>query len=236
MYDEHVRTLEEWEAAERTRVKRLAIDQAEYAAACESRRQEAAQVNDELDTLISGLAFDVPEAIEEYVGIVLSNSVYPETFPVEHDFDFDLATRELDLRATILGPDEVPTVKEYKWAKTSDEITTTKLTLKAQRDRYSSAVAQVAVRTLHEVFEADRHGRIHSISLIVQVHRISPATGLAEDVPLVAVAADRDRFATFDLTQVDPAATIGHLGGVLSKKPWELLAVDPAGVRGAGTS
>lgn len=142
---------------------------------------------------------------------------------------------ELDLRATIPGPDEVPAVKEYKWVKASDEITATKLTLKAQRDRYSSAVAQVAVRTLHEVFEADRHGRIHSISLIVQVHRISPATGLDEDVPLVAVAADRDRFSAFDLTQVDPVATIDHLGGALSKKPWDLLAVDPAGVRGAGT-
>ena len=88
--------------------------------------------------------------------------------------------------------------------KAKDEITATQLPAKAQKDRYTSAVHQVALRTLHEVFEADRAGKIHSIALTVGVNRIAPATGKPEYVPLAVAAADRDTFNTFDLANVSP--------------------------------
>ena len=76
--------------------------------------------------------------------------------------------------------------------------------MKAQKDRYAGAVTQVAVRVLHEIFEADRGGKIHSIALTVATCVISPATGLSENVPLVIVAADRETFGSFDLAKVVP--------------------------------
>src|SRR5205085_10228012 len=130
-------------------------------------------------------AFDVPAAIEEYVGIVLSNSVYPDVFPVTHEYTFDINTRELELAVTIPEPTAVPAVKEYRYVKAKDEISGTSLPVRAQKDRYANAVWQVAVRTLHEVFEADRAGKIKSIALMVGVDRIAPATGRPETVPLV---------------------------------------------------
>jgi restriction system protein len=91
----------------------------------------------------------------------------------------------------------------------------------------------VAVRSVHEVFEADRAGRIHSISLTVGVSRIDPATGLPGTVPLVAFAADRERFMTFNLANVVPAATLSHLGAQISKNPFDLVPIDTTkGVRG----
>ncbi len=61
--------------------------------------------------------------MEEYISIVLSNSVYPEVFPVRHEFTFDPATAELSLRCLVPGPDKVPTTKAYKYAKGPDQIT-----------------------------------------------------------------------------------------------------------------
>ena len=57
------------------------------------RRLEA---NERLDALIAGLAAGEHDAVQEYVGIVLGNSVYPEISAVEHDYEFDPGTRELD--------------------------------------------------------------------------------------------------------------------------------------------
>ena len=47
------------------------------------------------------------------------------------------------------------------------------------------------LRTLHEIFEADRIGRIHSISLTVDTEPLDAATGNLVTAPLVVVAADR---------------------------------------------
>jgi restriction system protein len=68
--------------------------------------------NQELNKLISNLAFDVGSAIHEYVGIVLSNSVYPDAFPVSHDHEFDLSSRELRLTVTVPPPSGVPSCRD----------------------------------------------------------------------------------------------------------------------------
>jgi restriction system protein len=209
--------------------------QAKYRAECRQREADAEDRNQALARLINDLAFDVEAAIQEYVAIVLSSSVYPDAFPVDHDHDFDLATRELRLTVTAPPPSAVPAVKEYRYVKTKDEITSTALPVKALKDRYAGAVTQVAVRTLHEIFEADRGGKIQSIALKVETSVLSPATGLRESVPLVVVAADRETFGRFDLSNVVPLATLGHLGAAVSRSPFDLTPADTSrGVRVRG--
>ena len=232
---EHLAKLEVREKAEADRLVKLAEAEAAYQAECAQREAAAVSKNEELTKLINDLAFDVEYAIEVYVGIVLSNSVYPEAFAVEHDHSFDLATRELTMSVTVPEPASLPSVKEYRYVKAKDEIAESQVSAKAQKDRYTAAVHQVAVRTLHEVFEADRAGKIHSIALTVGVDRVAPATGLPETVPLVLVAADRETFTGFDLANVVPMATLGHLGAALSKSPFDLSPADTSrGVRQRG--
>lgn len=232
MYNAHLAEAQRRKEAERDRRERLAAMEAQYQLECRGREEEAKARNDELDKLINGLAFDLEPAVQEYVGIVLSNSVYPDSFPVEHDYVFDLGTRELTLTATVPPPSVVPSVKEYKYVRANDEVAPTQLSAKAQRDRYAGAVYQVAVRTVHEVFEADRGGKIRSIALTVATGTVSPATGLYETIPLVIVAADRDTFSQYDLENVVPQATLKHLGAAVSKSPFDLTPADTSrGVR-----
>lgn len=228
----HVAAVGRREEAERMRLEQVSALQAKYRAECQQRQAAADARNQAVAKLINDLAFDVESAIQEYVGIVLSNSVYPEAFPVEHDHDFDLATRELRLAVSIPPPSALPAVKEYRYVKVKDEITSTALPVKAQKDRYAGAVAQVAVRSLHEVFEGDRGGKIHSVALTVGTNVLSPATGLRESVPLVVVAADRETFSRFDLSNVVPQATLEHLGAATSRSPFDLVPADTSrGVR-----
>lgn len=221
----------EYAQAERTRLDALGKEKSRYASECCAREAEIAEHNGSIDSLIANLGYGEVEAVQEYVSIVMSNSVYPECFPVAHEFSFEPSTAELRMRALVPPPGAIPTIKAYKYKKSSDEITSTELSQKAQKDRYASAIHQVALRSLHEVFEADRRGLIKEISLEVGTETADPATGQSSYVPFIAVAAERELFVSFDLSAVVPEATLNHLGAAVSKNPLNLVAVDTSGVR-----
>lgn len=162
---------------------------------------------------------------------MLANSAYPTTFTMTYDFEFEPGTAELRLRTLMPGPDVIPQIKLYKYTKSTDEITATAQSQKASKDRYSSAVHQIALRTLHEVFEADRRGLVATISLELGTETIDPATGNQTYVPFVAVAASRETFMGFDLSAVTPDATLNHLGASVSKNPLGLVPASTTGIR-----
>ena len=218
-------------AAEEARQSRLAEMESDHALLV--AEADAAAKNDELDSLISGIAYGTVDAVEEYVGIVLANSVYPEWFEVSHSADFVPATAELNLRVTIPGPDLIPAVKAYRYVKASDEISPSPATQKDMKERYAKAVHDVALRSLHEVFEADRRGLIRGISLELGTETINPATGRDIYVRFVAVATSRERFSELDLSSVVSSATLVYLSAVVSKNPLALIGVEADGVRRA---
>ncbi|WP_156752165.1 hypothetical protein [Mycobacterium sp. ACS1612] len=224
--------LEEHAAAEKKRTELLAEALKVYEAECAERERKAAEANAKLEVFKDALAAGDAAAVDEYMGIVLSNSAYPKAFEVGYEWEFDAELKELTIVVDIPSPSEMPKVKAYKYIAASDEIRETPCTQKEQRDRYNRAVAAVAVRTFHEVFESDREGRIQTVSLTVQTETENPATGLRETYPLVAAAADRDEFSTFDLRNVDPAQTLAHMRSNVSKNAFALKSISTArGVR-----
>jgi restriction system protein len=217
--------------AEAKRVQTLETERARYAGECSAREAQVAEHNDAIDKLIANLGYGIADAVEEYVSIVFSRSPYPPGFPVEHEPDFDGATAELKLRVLVPGPDKVPTTSAYKYAKSADEIVSSSLSQKACKDRYLGAVHQVALRSLHEVFAAEGRGLIKTISLEVGTQTVDPATGREVYVPFVAAGVERDSFAEMDLSNVVPAAALGHLGASVSKNPYDLTPANTSGIR-----
>ena len=210
--------------AERDRIARLEKERARVDA-------EIVEHNERINTLITNLGYGTPEAIQEYVSIVVANSVYPEHFQVQHSFTFEPATAELRMTVLVPSPSNFQSIKAYKYRKQSDEITTVPLPQKELRDRYSSAIYQVAIRSFHEVFEADRRGIVRMISLEVGTEDIVPAIGKISYIPFLAVAAERDTFIEFDLSAVIPVETLKHLGAAISKNPYGLVAANITGIR-----
>lgn len=218
---------------EQQRIEALSDARQAYDRACQERVLVAYEANQQLDKLIADLEIGAEDAVQEYVSIVLGNSVYPDVFPVEHGFEFDSDLRELTLTVTVPGPDEIPSVKAYRYNKSNDEITSSKLTQKEAKERYAGAVHQVALRSLHEVFEADRAGRIQTIALSIGANSVDPGTGHPKRTTLVAVAAGRESFTSVDLSHVVPLLTLQHLKALVSKNPLGLVAIDDSkGVRG----
>jgi restriction system protein len=246
---EHESAMAEWRAAcrevaarrqavaqahdgdEARRLDTLRVERERYAQECSAREAEAAEHNRDLDELIRNLGYGTVEAVQEYVSIVLSNSVYPQHFPVSHEFAFDPLTAELRMKVLVPGPSAIPDIKAYKYAKSGDEIVSTSLSQKECRERYAGAIHQVALRSFHEVFESDRRGLIKTISLEVGTNTIDPATGQPTYLPFVVAAAERESFLKFDLSAVVPALTLRRLGGAVSKNPYGLVAAEGSGVR-----
>lgn len=221
----------EYAALEQRRLEQLENEKARYDRECAAREEAVREQNAELDQLISGLGYGTVDAVQEYVGIVLANSVYPEEVEVRHSAKFEPSTAELSVRVLIPGPGEIPAVKGYRYVKASDEIVETPLSQKETKERYADVVHNVALRSLHEVLEADRRGLIQSIALELGTETINPATGRETYVPFAAVAVSRHVFSELDLSAVVPAATLAHLGAVVSKNPLGLVPVSGSGVR-----
>lgn len=210
--------------AERSRLSQLKNSQIAHNDWC-------AESAEKIQQLIDGLAYGTPEAVQNYISLVMYNSIYPETLNVDHEFKFDISTSELFLRVNVCPPDSIPCIKNYKYTKSSDEITSVNLTKKACKDRYSSIIHQIALRSLHEIFEADRKGLIKTISLEVGTKAIIPATGLSDFILFVATGAEREEFNSYNLSAVDPLATLNHLGASISKNPFDLVPTNSKGVR-----
>lgn len=221
------------EEEERRRLKLLAEAKQAHQQHCQRVEHDARMRNGALDTLIANLGYGVQEAVEEYISIVLANSVYPEHFDVAHEFSFKPDSAELDLKVFLPPPDQTDTSKSYKYNKSSDEIVATSLSQKAMKDLYLSCVEQVSIRTLHEVFEADRRELISAISMELGTDTVDPATGLDTWIPFVAVAVDRSSFVPMNLERVVPSSTLEFLGAAVSKNPFGLKAIDPGGIRRA---
>jgi restriction system protein len=222
---------QEWAAAEAARVASLKSARDLYERQCAEHEAEIAESNRRLEDLINGLAYGTTEAVQEYISIVLSNSVYPDHFPVVHESTFEASTAELSLRTVVPEPSSLPEIKSYKYSKGTDEITSTPMSQKEMRDRYASAVHQVALRVFHEVFESDRRGLIKTIALEVGTNTVDPATGQRTYIPFVFAAAEREKFLALNLGAVVPALTLEHLGAAVSKNPHGLVPVKRAGIR-----
>ncbi len=224
MQSKHERDTAAYEAAETDRIEVLAKEKTRF-------QEDLQQHNQSIDQFISNLSYGDAAAVQEYISLVVENSIYPDHFAISHDFTFEPDTAELRMKVTIPSPDDFPSIKAYKYIKASDEIRETLLSKTELKNRYCDVLYQVAIRSLHEVFEADRRGLIGTIALEVGTKGSDPATGRAAFLSFVGVSAERESFMEFDLSGLVPLATLKYLGAAISKDPVNLVAVDVTGVR-----
>lgn len=192
----------------------------------EIEAQTAAQ-HAEINQLKQDLASGVPTAVTAYCAMVLEVSSYPEGFPQHAKLAYVPESKQLVVEYDLPPFDAVPAVAAYKYTKAKDEIGETARPAAQRRALYASAVAQVTLRTLHELFEADRINRLETIIFNGYVDTIDRATGRSTRICLVTVRTTRDTFSQLDLSRVDPAACLKALNASVSKSPAELAPVRP---------
>ena len=127
---EHLQLRQQFKAAvanhhrrDQLRLQRLEQAKASYDQECRDRDREADEHNYAIDTFADSFAAREPDAIIEYFGMVLANSVYPEGFPQQYRVAYVPESAQLVIEYTLPAINAVPREKEYRYVKARDEIT-----------------------------------------------------------------------------------------------------------------
>jgi restriction system protein len=121
----------------------------------------------------------------------------------------------------------VPEVASSKYVKAKDEVRETMRPPAQRKALYSSVVAQVTLRTLYELFTADRMKHVDIIVFNSYVTSTDKGTGRSVRTCLITVRTSRDTFTQLNLSKVDPLACLNVLNASISKNPTELAPVRP---------
>ena len=214
-------------AREYARQQNLAHAWAMYQRQVAEERQKVAAQHAEVDAFQREFFAGSPSAIVEYFTMVLASSSYPDGFPQHAKLAYVPESKQLVVEYDLPTLDIIPAVGSYKYVKAKDEVTETARPLTQRKTLYSSVIAQVTLRSLKELFKADRRGYLETIVFNGYVSTIDKGTGRPIRTCLVTVRTSQDPFTQLNLSQVDPQACLKVLNASVSKSPTELAPVRP---------
>ncbi len=150
--------------------------------------------------------------MEWYAAEVLKKSPYPKRLERQVEADLNPRTGTLAVRMRIPAAGQVvPTVEAFKYLKPSDEIKEVDRSPDERAAIYDRVVAQLVLRSLHEIFSTDVAGAISSVALSVEVVAVDPSTGRDVISPRLSLVVARPTFEAIDLARVDPMACLHRL-------------------------
>ncbi len=168
-----------------------------------------------------------PDSIYEYCDLVLNNSNYPDFFSKEFDIEYNNQNNVLIVDYSLPSPDAIPTIKEVKYIQAKDEFRVFHIPENILNKLYDDVIYQVALRTIHELFQADLINALKSIVFNGWVKSIDKATGNSVNACIITVQVSKEEFTAINLAHVDPKACFKSLKGIGSSKLHSLTPVAP---------
>ena len=169
-------------------------------------------------------------AVSRYVQIVLDRSPYPGGFPSKRHAGYVPESSLLAVEWYLPTFDIIPEHKSYRHVKTRKAVEPVARPPADAQRLYNAVIAQVAVRTVREVFTVTPADMVSTVVFNGHVNTIDPATGRRIQPPLISMRATREKFDELVLTEprFDPVASIKrHFFAAISLHPEELKPVDP---------
>lgn len=216
-----------FDSAEEKRQQKLAELEAQHNAKNQKRSAAIRQRNADVQELKYAYSSGESHAVITYCSMVLEKSQYPEGFPQSFRLAYLPDSKQLVIEYELPNSDIVPRVVEFRYVKTKDTIDK-KLRKPAEvKEIYQDVVAGVALRTIHEVLEADQANYISVVIFNGFVHTVDRSTGKDIRPHLISVRTTKDSFSDIDLSRIEKRACLRNLGAQVSPQPTELQPVKP---------
>jgi restriction system protein len=213
--------------AERNRQTALTAAKCDHEARVHAETERVAIQDKEVEAFKAGYETRDPDSVVTYCSMVLAASRYPDGFPQQHKVAYVPESQQLVIEMDLPTFDIVPDVAEYRYVKAKDEITSKARPAAQSRALYANVVAQVTLRSVYEMFRADRAGHVESVVFNGHVDTIDPRTGQPTHPCLITLRTTRDLFDSLDLARVEPGACLQGLNASISRNPAELAPVRP---------
>lgn len=196
----------------------------------EQAERLVAEANIEIDDWLARVREGDRLAVSEYMEEVLRRSAYPSSFPNQRQAGYVPESTRLVVQWYLPPIEVVPEQKAYRHIKSRKTIEPTMRPVKEIRQLYQRVIAQIALRTVREVFAASSEELISTVVFNGVVRAVSPETGQQVEAPLISMRATRDQFAQLilDEPKFNPVACVKkHFFADVSEHPDELVAVKP---------
>jgi restriction system protein len=218
---------ERYAAAEDGQRRQLAQQRAAYDAAAASFAAAVAEHNAGVDQFARDCWAADPEAVAEFCTLVLDLSIYPDGFPDEASAVYRPGQKEVVIKRELPPQSVIPPDRDYQYMLARDAIDPIPRLEREVSDRYQAVIAQVALRTIHEILVSTPGGVIELVTFHGQVSGADPASGQPVQRLLLQVSAERKAFDTYPLAELDPVACLGRLNTVSSPHPYDLVPAQP---------
>jgi restriction system protein len=134
--------------------------------------------NEQLERFRQAYLLGEPDAVVGFFDLVFENCEYPDWFGHQWKTAFLPESKQLIVDIDLPRIDDsVPEVEQYRYVKTSDQITTKKRSQKSRQALYSSLISQSVLRKLHEIFHADKEEVVDVAVVSAFVETIDKGTG-----------------------------------------------------------
>ena len=225
--EQHEQKLKEVEEQKQTVNKRFDELEKDWEKEKETYYNNQREHNEKIDKLQDGYFGRSAESVIQYCEMVLNNSQYPETFPKDFDLDYNSDSKLLIIEYILPAPDDLPTLTNVKYIAAKKELKESFLSETQLAKIYDAVIYKIALRTLHELFEADKAEALEVIIFNGWVNAIDKATGKKVNNCIVTIQAKKIEFNEIELSNVDPKTCFKHLNGIGSSKLSSITAVQP---------
>jgi len=185
------------------------------------------EYNSKIDQLKDSYLSKQQNAIIEYCRRVLTNSEYPDSFPQNFELEYNPTNGILIVEYELPSIECFPNVKEVKYIAARKELKEYYISDALLNKMFDDAIYKITLRTVHELFEADKADAINAISFNGWVNAINKATGKLENNCIVSIQVRKNEFLEMDLSNVDPKICFRNLKGVASSKLSTLTPIQP---------
>jgi restriction system protein len=180
--------------------------------------------------MATGLRGNERYAVSEYVQTVLDLSPYPAGFPTERSAGYVPESSLLAVEWYLPPVEVIPEQKAFRHIKTRKIVEPTARPVPEIRQIYRSVIAQIALRTLREIFDAVPEETISTVVFNGRVHAIDPLTGQKIRPHLITLRATREQFSqlVLDEPKFKPVDCVRrYFFADISPHPDELIPVEP---------
>lgn len=181
--------------------------------------------NKKVDELQSKYMSCDQSAVLEYCELVLNNSQYPDSFPKSFEIDYNPDNKILVVEYSLPTIEDLPTLNEVKFIKNA--LKEYYISDAQVQKLFDATMYKITLRTIHEIFEADKANAVEFVSFNGWVNAINRATGKRENNCILSIQAKKAEFIEVDLAHVDPKTCFKNFKGVGSSKLSGLTSIQP---------
>jgi restriction system protein len=168
-----------------------------------------------------------PNAVEELSELALGRSTYPDCCPQEVDVSFSGVTGVLLVDYRLPSIADMPPLKEVRYVASRNALDEIPLKASVRNALYDDVVYQICLRSVFELYQADTSAKIRATVFNGWVQFTDPATGQETSSCILSLSAEREKFLSINLANVEPKACFRSLKGVGSSKLHGMVAVAP---------